>query len=641
MSGGSPVPANGIFTVGSNQTRVGEGCVSASWAGPCVFIGPTRFFPPTVRRFMLQSLRESIRDAVFITTWISQYDSEALYRDAMAGLTVGVMLIPQAMAYAVIAGMPPIYGLYAALVPLFVYPIFGSSKQLAVGPVAIDMIIVSAAIGSMAAPGSSRYVALAIVLTCLLGAVQIAMGVARLGFLANLLSRPVITGLTSSAALIIGFSQLGNLMGVELGSSQYVHQILYQAVVHVGDVHLLSLAVGGTAILVLVLLPKVLPSIPAPLVVVVAGIVVVAGLDLHDEGVAVIGSIPEGFPMPSRPDLQFQDLKSLLPAAVTLALVQFMKDVSLGRIFAKKNDYEIDANRELVGVGAGNLVGSFFSAIPSSGSFSRSAVNDQTGAETALSNWFAGGVIALTVLFLTPLFYYLPIPVLAAIIMVSGFGLIDFAEIRALFQARRRDGAVALFTATCVLFIGIQEGILLGIGASLLLVLYRLSRPNVAELGHVPGTRLFRDRERFAPTHRIDDILVLRVDAAFSFANAGYFRNYILQKSENRDVRVVVVDGTSINDLDTTAIEALTTMITMLKDEGVELHLTGLIGPVREIIRRSPVHEQLGENYFHMEPHDAVVQVLDRWDSRDDGDRLDRYFRRTSPKKQRATPAAS
>jgi SulP family sulfate permease len=172
-------------------------------------------------------------------------------------------------------------------------------------------------------------------------------------------------------------------------------------------------------------------------------------------------------------------------------------------------------------------------------------------------------------------------------------------------------------------------------------VLYRLSRPNVAELGHVPGTRLFRDRERFAPTHRIDDILVLRVDAAFSFANAQYFRNYILKKSENRDVRVVVVDGTSINDLDTTAIEALTTMITTLKEEGVELHLTGLIGPVREIIRRSPVHEQLGENYFHMEPHDAVVQVLDRWDSRDDGDRLDRYFRRTSPKKQRATPAAS
>jgi len=590
---------------------------------------------------MLQSLRESIRDAVFITTWISQYDSDALYQDAVAGLTVGVMLIPQAMAYAVIAGMPPIYGLYAALVPLFVYPIFGSSRQLAIGPVAIDMIIVSAAIGSMATAGSARYVTLAIVLTCLLGVVQIGMGVARLGFLANLLSRPVITGLTSAAALIIGFSQLGNLMGVELGSSQYVHWILWEAAQHLAAVHGATLAIGIASIALLVGLPKWMPRIPGPLVVVVLGIVGVAAFDLHEEGVAVIGSIPDGLPSPSQPDIRLQDLKSLLPAAVTLALVQFMKDVSLGRIFAKRNDYEIDPNRELIGVGAGNLVGSFFSAIPSSGSFSRSAVNDQTGARTPLSNWFAGGIIALTVLFLTPLFYYLPIPVLAAIIMVSGFGLIDVGEIRALFRARRRDGAVALFTATCVLFIGIQEGILLGIAASLILVIYRLSRPNVAELGHVPGTRLFRDRERFDPTYRIDDILVLRVDAAFSFANAGYFRNYILQKSENRDVRVVVVDGTSINDLDTTAIEALTSMITALKEEGVELHLTGLIGPVREVIRRSPVHDQLGENYFHMEPHDAIVQILDRWDGEDDGERLDRYFRRTAPKKQRATPAAS
>ena len=634
----------GQWTEGSGRRSAGKGTGSLrTWMYQTMsgrFVVP-RCLCGTGRSSMLQSIREGIRDAVYITSWISQYDRSALYRDAVAGCTVGVMLIPQAMAYAVIAGMPPVYGLYASLVPLVVYPFFGSSKQLAIGPVAIDMVIVSAGVGALATPGTDRYVTLAIVLTGLLGVVQIAMGAARLGFMANLLSRPVITGLTSAAALIIGFSQLGNLMGVDLGSSQSVHWILWEAAHRAGDAHLLSVLVGASGIALLVGLPKVAPRLPEPLVVVVLSILAVVGLDLHEQGVAVIGDIPQGLPAPTTPDVGFQDVRSLLPAAFTLALVQFMKDVSLGRIFAKRNDYEISPNRELVGVGAGNLVGSFFSAIPSSGSFSRSAVNDQTGARTALSNWFAAAIIALTILFLTPLFYYLPIPVLASIIMVSGFGLIDVGEIRELFQARRRDGALALLTAGAVLGIGIQEGILLGIGASLLLVMHRMSRPNVAELAHVPGTRLFRDRQRFDPTYRIDDILVLRVDAAFSFANARYFRNFILDKSTGRDVRVVVVDGTSINDLDTTAIEALTTMIAALDDEGVELHFTGLIGPVREIIRRSPVHDQLGENYFHMEPHDAIVRILKEWDQADGGNRLDRYFARTAPERQRATPAAS
>ena len=592
---------------------------------------------------MLKRVQDWIRHSFYIATWAPDYDRLSLQADAMAGLTVGVMLIPQAMAYSVIAGLPPIYGLYAALVPPVVYPLFGSSRQMAVGPTALDMLILGAGLSAFVSLGTDQYLALAIVVTAMVGALQIAMGAMQLGFVANLLSRPVITGLTSAAALIIGFSQLGNLLGIELGNSQYVHVILWNAAHRLGDVHFLSLGIGAAGIVLLVLLPKISRMLPEALIVV--GLATTASFlfGFEAKGVEVVGSIPKGLPSPSLPSLALNDLRTLLPAALTLALVQFMKNVSLGRVFATRHHYTIDANRELVGMGAANFFGAFFSSIPASGSFSRSAVNDQAGARTPLANWFAAAVIALTLLFLTQLFYFLPMPVLAAIIMVAGFGLIDLREVQTLFRARRRDGAIALFTAVCVLFIGIQEGILLGISASVIAVLYRISRPNVAELGHVPGTRLYRDRERFDQAVRIKDIMVLRVDAAFSFANAEFFKDFILEKSERegRDVSVVVVDGTSINDLDTTAIEALESTIETLDEQGIELHFTGLIGPVREVVRRSGLHDLLGEGRFHMEPHDAVVKVLERWDKEDGGHRIDRYFAKTAPQKREATPTAS
>ena len=592
---------------------------------------------------MWTQVRAWLLNAFYITEWISDYSTETLRTDATAGLTVGVMLIPQGMAYAVIAGMPPIYGLYAGLVPLLVYPLFGSSRQLALGPVAIDMLIVAAGIGALAQPGTDRYVALAILLTAMVGLIQMAMGFMKLGFVANLLSRPVIAGLTTAAALIIGVSQLGNLLGVELGQSQYVHVMLREAVANVEGTHLLTLGIGGASLGLLVLLPRWLPRIPESLVVVVCSTLASWGFGFRGHGVEVIGSIPTGLPGPSIWSSSLTELNSLIPAAVTLALVQFMKDISLGRIFATRHGYTIDANRELVGIGAGNFFGSLFQSIPASGSFSRSAVNDQSGAQSPLANVFAAAVIALTLLFLTPLFYYLPMPALAAIIIVAGFGLIDFRELRSLFRARRRDGFIALVTAFCTLFIGIQEGILLGIGASVVAVLYRISRPNVAELGHVPGTRLFRDMERFEQAVRLKDIMVLRVDASFSFANAEYFKDFILEKSERegRNVEVVVVDGSSINDLDTTAVEALVSVVESLDEMDIELHLTGLIGPVRETVRRSGLYGLLGAGHFHLDPHEAVVTVLGTWDAQDEGDRVERYFATTEPEKRASTPAAS
>ena len=592
---------------------------------------------------MWTHVRDWVQQTLYITSWLPDYTPEALRSDALAGITVGVMMIPQGMAYAVIAGMPPIYGLYAALVPALVYPLLATSRHLSVGPTAIDMLIVAAGLGTMAQAGSDAYVALALLLTALVGVMQIAMGLLQLGFVANLISRPVVVGLTSAAALIIGFSQLGNLLGVDLGSSQYVHVLLWSAAQHLGDVHLLSLGVGLGCIVLLVGLPRWMPRVPEALVVVVLATTASWIFELRGDGVDVIGSIPTGLPTPAVPSLSLVDMRTLLPTAVTLALIQFMKNVSLGRVFAVRHGYTLDANRELVGMGAANLVGSLFRGIPASGSFSRSAVNEQAGARTPLSNAFAAGVIALTLLLLTPLFYHLPIPALAAIIMVAGFGLIDIKEVRNLFEARRRDGTIALFTAACVLVIGIQEGILIGIGASVVAMLYRVSRPNVAELGHVAGTRLFRDHERFEQALRLKDIMVLRVDASFSFANAEYFKDFILEKSERegRRVKIVIIDGTSINDLDTTAIEALLSTIETLEKQGIKLHFTGLIGPVREVVRRSDLYDLLGEDHFHLDPHEAVLSILKKWDAEDQGDRLGRYLAKTRSQKKTTTPAAS
>ena len=568
-----------------------------------------------------------------ITEWLPSYGTFDLWRDTAAGLTVGVMLVPQGMAYAVIAGLPPIYGLYAALIPLLVYPFLGTSRQLITGPVAIDMLIVATGVSMMAAPGSVRYVALAVLLAGLVGLVQIGMGAVRLGFLADLLSRPVIAGFTAAAALIIGFSQLGNLLGIELARSQYVHELIAGAWQNASSVHPISLAIGLGSIGLLVGIRRWRPLWPEALIVVVGATLVTWALGLGAHGVTVIGDIPSGLPDVEVPTLQWSDVTGLLPTALTLALIQFMSVVSLGRVFAARHNTTINANQELVAVGTANVVGSLFQSIPVSGSFSRTAVNDQAGARTPLSNVIAAALVGLTLLFLTPLFYYLPMPALAAIIMVAAVGLVDVEEMVYLFQTRKREGAIALFTFASTLIIGIQEGIVLGVGASIVAILYRVSRPKMAELGHLEDTRSFHDVARFSKATTIEGLLILRVNAAFSFANAKHFRSFILDKSAHSDhaLEGIIIDGASINDIDTTAIEALEDIVDQLDEKGIDLYFTGLIGPVRDLLRRSGLHERIGTDHFFENLHEAVMYILAEQDEVDDGDRLDDYLDTTAP----------
>ncbi len=557
---------------------------------------------------------------ITILQWLPHYRRKDLWGDLSAGLTVGVMLIPQGMAYAILAGMPPIYGLYASVVPLLLYPLFGTSRHLAVGTIAIDMLIVAAGLSLIAEPGSARYIELAILLAAMVGSLQVLMGVVRLGFVVNLLSRPVITGFTAAAALIIGFSQLGNLLGLSIPQSQYIHTLILAALRRVGEWHLPTLALGAGGILLMLGLRRWLPRLPAPLIAVILGTLAVVGLHLDQGGVRIVGDIPTGLPSFRTPHFDVASARLLFPTAITLALVQFMNVISLGKVFAARYRYSVKPNQELFAIGLSNLGGSFFRSLPVSGSFSRTAVNARAGARTPMSNIIAALVITLTLLFLTRLFFYLPIPIFASIIMVAAFGMVDVQEVRFLLRAKRIDGYIAILTFLATLFIGIQEGVLLGVTVSVLAIMYRISRPNVAVLGHLPGTRSFRDLRRHPEAQPIEGILMLRVDASFSFANAEFLKDLILKESEPEDskIRAVIIDSSSVNDLDMTALAVLRNVAETLKERGIELYFGGVKGPVLDVFQRSGLYDQLGADHFFLSPHRAVRYVLTKWGRSED-----------------------
>ena len=577
-----------------------------------------------------EEIKDWILSKLTILRWFPKYGSSDMKSDLASGVTVGVMLIPQGMAYAVLAGLPAIYGLYASLVPLIIYPLFGTSKHLSIGVVAIDMLIIIAGVGLIAEPGSGTYISLVVVLGIFVGLTQIAMSIARMGFIVNLLSKPVILGFTAAAPIIISFSQLSNLTGLELAQTQHINIIIDEFLAKWENMHYLTLTIGGAGIFLLVFMRKIVPDAPEALTLVIFSSILVWGADLDRFGVQVVGEIERGLPDLSFPGFGIGDLRRLLPTILTLALVQFMNVVTLGRAFASKHSYTISPNRELFAIGTANLFGGFFQSIPVSGSFSRTAVNEQAGGKTPLSNVFAALLIGLTLLFLTPLFYYVPMPALSAIIIVASLSLISVKDLRYLFRTKQRDGYIALFTFFTILIIGIQEGILLGITASLIGVLYRASRPNVAELGHIEGSHFFRDITRYPEATKIRGVLVLRVDASFSFNNAEYFKEYILTKSEveNRNIEAVIIEGRSINDLDTTAIEALQIVLDSLREIGIDLHFAGLKGPIRDIMLRSGLARKLGGSHFHMTTHQAVQYILEKWMQEDrEDDRLEEYLK--------------
>lgn len=560
-----------------------------------------------------------IKDKFTIFRWLPGYSTSDFKADLKSGITVGVIEIPQAMAYAIIAGLSPIYGLYGALVPLLIYPLFGTSRHLAFGVVATDMIIIASGAGMIAEPGTEKYVSIVLLLTMLVGLVHVGFSLLRMGFLVNLLSKPVTYGFMVAAPLIIGFSQVGNLLGIDLGRSQYIFVTARQAISQISEINTWAMGIGLAGVAILIILKKVKPLFPRALLLLGGGAVAMWLLNFQQLGVDVIGAIPSGLPSFRLHEFTLDEARRLIPTVTTLVLIQLMAVMSLGKAFGKKYKYPINPNREFFALGMASFIGSFFQSPPVSASFSRTAVSEQAGTRSAISNMVCAGVIALTLLFFTPFFFYIPIPALASIIIVATLSLIDIEELKYFFRTKPEDAYIALFTFLSVLFIGIQEGILLGIGASLLAVLYRSSRPHLAILGHMKGSQEFRDVDRNPGASTIEEVLILRFDTSISFNNAEFIKDFIIHKSEerNKKLRALIVDAKSINDLDTTAIEALESVTETLDSWNIELHFAGLKGPVHDLLLRSGLARKLGGTHFHANTHHAVVYLLRKWDQYD------------------------
>lgn len=539
--------------------------------------------------------------------WLVNYDRRNLRGDVTAGLTTAVMLIPQGMAYAMLAGLPPIHGLYASIVPIAIYALLGTSRQLAVGPVAMVSLLVATGVGAIAGSGTELFIAYSILLALMVGVMQLVMGIARLGFLVNFLSHPVISGFTSAAAIIIGLSQLKHLLGVKLASGK-VHVVLGDALTRLSEIQPITLGIGALTIAVLLFFKKVKPAFPSALAVVLLGTLAVFFGGLNQMGVAIVGDVPAGFPAPGLPVLDFDAMKALFPIALTISLVGFMESISVAKSFANRNKYEIDANQELIGLGAANIGGAFFQAYPVTGGFSRTAVNASAGAKTGLAALITAGVVALALMFLTPLFYYLPKAVLAGIIMVAVFGLVDVKEVKHLWAVKRSDLALLTITFFATLSLGIEEGILVGVGASLLWFVVKTTRPHFAVLGQIPGTQAYRNVKNHPEAEPIPNVLMVRMDAQFYFGNVSFLKEKLaeLERDVPGGLKAVIIDASSMNQLDSSAVHALSELLVAHRDRGVKLMIANAKRPVVDVMERAHLLDALGETGLFLTVHEAA-----------------------------------
>ena len=553
-----------------------------------------------------------LKNSLPILHWLPNYTRENLRGDLFAGITVGVMLIPQGMAYALIAGLPPVYGLYASIVPQLIYAILGTSRQLSVAPVAMDSLLVAAGVSVLAAEGSDAYIAFAILLAFFLGTFQLALGTLRMGFITNLLSKPVISGFTSAAALIIGFNQFKYLLGTEIEKSNRFYEVVLNAVEQLGETHLMTLFIGIGGIVMVKWIKGVNKNIPGALIAVVAGILLVYALELDAQGVSIVRTIPKGLPAFAIPDFSLGKFNQVLPLAFTIAVVAFMEAYSVAKaVEAKRKDHKVVSNQELIGLGAANIVGSFFQSYPVTGGFSRTAVNHQAGANTPLSSIISAFLVGLTLLFLTPFFYYLPHAILAAIIVVAVSNLFDLGYMKRLLKDSPKEFLVLLFTFLVTLNIGMVIGIVTGILLSILLFLYRAAYPHIARLGRIKGHHEFRNVTRFQDLETREGLVILRIDTPLSFINIQgileYLRNLVDMEP---DIKEIIIDAGPVSHLDATAAEGLHDLLNELNQKEVRLVLCDIIGPVRDTMKQTRLTKVIGKENLFLSLSEAIENAL-------------------------------
>ncbi|MEM9929612.1 MAG: sulfate permease [Bacteroidota bacterium] len=555
-----------------------------------------------------------------MTHWIPRpqpYGKAGMLTDLNAGLTLGILLIPQAMAYGMLAGVGPVFGLYAAIIPMLVYGLLASTPHVSVGPTALASLLCLSGLSDLATPGTPEYLNYAFVLAGLTGVLQLIFGILRLGGIVSLLSRPVLSGFVSAAAILIVVSQLDALFGIATESSDYFHQTIISLIKGMGQVHLPTAILGVGALFAMVASRRWLPKhFPFTLFVIIATTLLV-WLFGADWQVVTVGEVPAGLPALAFPEVDLPLLRQLFPIALVMALISFIETLSIGKAFSPKYDYyRISPNREAIALGLSKIIGAIFQAVPTSASFSRSAVVEEGNGKTAASNLVAVLLLLLVLLFFTSPFYYLPIPVLAAVIIYSVRNLFDLAEMRRLGMLAPKELLTLLITFFFTLFAGLEYGIAGGVVLSLIFVFWRAARPHLAELGRIPNTNAFRNVQRFSQAEADPSVLIVRFDAELYFGNAEYFRNQLerLVIARGDQLKTVIIDGHTINDIDTTGLFELSRFVETLAQKNIALYLCGMIGPVRDKLFKSGLMQQIGTGHQCLSIQSAILHLENQSD---------------------------
>ncbi|HLS52239.1 MAG TPA: sulfate permease [Burkholderiaceae bacterium] len=558
-----------------------------------------------------------------IVSWGREYNRAQLASDALAAGIVTLMLIPQSLAYAMLAGVPAQAGLYASMLPLVAYAIFGSSRTLAVGPAAVTSLMTAAAIGHLAQAGTEAFWEATLVLTLLSGLMLLAMGVLRLGFLANYLSHPVISGFISASGLLIALSQVKHLFGLT-ASGTTLPQLLPQLWQNAGQINLYTTLLGLSALGFLWwardhLRPLLLRigfkphradmlARAGPVTAIIATTAAVWFWGLAAKGVHVIGAVPEGLPPLKMPSFDPALWQELAIPALLLSIVGFVESISVGQTLAAKRRQRVEPDQELVALGASNITAAFNAGLPVTGGFSRSVVNFDAGAETPAAGVYTAIGIAIATLVLTPFLHYLPQATLAATIIVAVLSLVDFRILKRTWHYSKFDFSVVASTLLITLLAGVEPGLIAGIALALALHLYRSSRPHVAVIGQVPGTEHFRNVQR----HTVNTspyVLGLRIDESLYFANARFLEDQINQAvAAQPELRYVVLQCTAINDIDASALESLENIELRLREAGIELHLSEVKGPVMDKLKRTQFIKRV-KGRLHLSHYQAISQL--------------------------------
>jgi sulfate permease, SulP family len=531
--------------------------------------------------------------------WATRYRREWLPRDVVAGLTLAVMLVPQGMAYASLAGMPPITGLYAALVALVVYALLGTSSHLSFGPFALISLLTAAALEPLAAGASPRYVALAGALALMVGAIHLVFALARAGSIVELIAHPVVVGFTAAVGIVIGLSQVRDLTGVDVPRSERFLEAGVAAFRGLTEAHLPTLLIGLTSLGLLLLARRRWPQLPMALITIVVGTVAAVAFDLDEAGVRLVGDIPSGVPTPSVPLVSLADLRSLLPSAIVLAVIALAGNMSMAKSLAARTRERVSAGRELIASGTANAASGLFGGFPVSASFTRTVVVFNAGAHTQLAGLVAAVVLLLTLLVLTPLLEPLPRAILAAIVVTAVFSLIDVQAARAIVRAHRPDGAVMVVTFLATLGLGAELGLLVGVVTNLVVHVARQMRPALVVLGRVEGTTTYRNVERWSTVTDPEGV-ILRIDGSLDFLSVQRITGRIGDLAATRpelDWVVLVVSG--VTDMDTTGLHALRDLHLQLRDADVVLHLATLRGKERDTVERAGLWNELVEGSCH------------------------------------------